>query len=200
MKDFKLRDILISILIVSVTLLYFLDTYIMPQDLKTIDIMGFEIGSFGFNTIFSLVHYSKMKLLILSFATIWYFTCKHWYKPSILVIIFIELLKITTMLNPNRTNFDEIEYYLSLPITIPIIIILILISNKIDSLNTYKKIQFKIDDEINNELLILNANNQKEINDLESKFKILIKQKKEMDNDEYLSQLILIREKIFNKE
>ena len=70
MKDFKFKDILISILIVSVTLLYFSDKYLIPEGLETVSILGFEIGSFGFEfDIQYLVYYSKMKFLVLFFLS-----------------------------------------------------------------------------------------------------------------------------------
>ena len=145
-----------------------------------------------------MIKVSKMKVLIIFFSMIWFLSCKHWWRFSILVIIFIELLKLFSVFNSNQKSYDEIEFYMSLPITLPIIILLILLSNKINSLNTIKKIQIKINEEINNEITALNSKSQKQIYELKSEFKTLLENKNAINETDYLEQLILIREKIIN--
>lgn len=197
MKHFKIKDYLISLLIISVTLLYFYVTYIVPKDLKTINVFGFEIGSFGFHRVYELIHFSKMKLLIIIFAIVWYITCKHWWRSAILVIIFIELLKLFSVFNTELEVFDEIEYYLSLPITIPIILILILISNKLNKSNVLMEIRLNLDREIDKEIYKLGVYDKMEIRELEYCLKNLIKKKHTMPKDKYKSELLLLRDKFY---
>lgn len=199
MKDFKLNDVLISILIISITLLYFLDKYFIPQGIETITIYGFEIGSFGFSNINDLLYFSKMKFLILILAIIWYLTCQHWWKHSILIIIFIELFKLISIFNPNQLKIDEIEYFSSLPLTIPIILALILLSNKLNTFNKYTQLILLIDEEINNELLKIEIKNEKNLVEIKSSFLELKAIKGVINKVEYLKELKQIRDQFYDE-
>jgi len=194
-----LKDYLISIMIVTVTLLYFYITYIVPKDLKAINVFGFEIGSFGFTNIWDLVYFSKMKFLILAFAIIWYLTCKHWWKHSILIIICIELFKIFSIFNVNSSTMDEIEYYSSLPITIPIIFLLIFLSRKFNSYNKYYNLILLIDNEINSEISELDKSKVNEIEKIKSVFLKIKSHKNSLSKKDYLKKMKQLRNQFYEE-
>lgn len=190
MRHFKLKDYIISILIVSVALLYFFVDKLVPIDSKTINVFGFPDTE-------HFVYYSKMKFLIIFFSITWYLTCQHWWKSAILVIITIELLKLITALNVNSKYFDEIDYIISLPITIPIILVLIFVSKKINTYSRSKKLCSKIDTEIDNVFFELQNMDKTQLDFLEKSYK---KAKVNKNKDTYKKQLILIRDKFYNKQ
>ena len=186
MKNFKLKDVLISLLIISVTLLYFIDNFILKHNGT----------NFEFHELKSLVFYSKMKILIILISIIWYLTCKHWWKSSILIIITIELLKLVSIFNPNQIEIDKIEFLTSLPITIPIILLLFFISKKISNYNLANELSLKIDNEIDDVFFELHAAKKKEIGILNKKLDKLRKKKNE-NTIKYLQDLISIREEFY---
>lgn len=196
MKDFSRKDVLISISIVVVTLVYFADAYI-PPNLESFKVFGFEIGSFGFPDLKHLIYYSKMKFLILFLTITWYLTSIHWWKSAILVIVTIELFKLFTALNSASEEMDEIDYMVSLPITLPIIMLLILVSLKINKFNRAKDLRSKIDIEIDQVFFELHFRDEFQIDSLKEKFEEL---KKNKNKKSYLKQLILIRDKFYSNE
>lgn len=196
MKDFTRKDVLISISIVVVTLLYFADAYI-PPDLQSFKIFGFEVNSYGFPDLKHLIYYSKMKFLILFLTMTWYLTCKQWWKSAILVIITIELLKLFTALNSASEEMDEIDYVVSLPITVPIIILLIFVSLKINKYSLAKDLRTKIDIEIDKVFFELHEKDKFHIDSLKENFEELKKNKNEKN---YLNELIFIRDKFYSKK
>lgn len=192
LKYLKLNDALSIALITFSTLLYFILSYI-PEGFKTIDLYFFEIRSFGFPDTAQLVYYVKMKALILTFALIWYFTCKQWWKSAILVIIAIELAKIVTALNSAEYSLDEIDYITSLPITLPIIIVLYLISYKLNAYNLSMDLHSKIDDEIDAMFYELNGFKNEEVIKFKKELSYVRKFKSRVNDEAYLKKLLAIR-------
>lgn len=195
MRQFKLKDYLVSVLLIFFTLLYFCDKYLVLQDLKTVIIFGYEIGSFGFPDYNHLVFYSKMKLLILFFSITWYLTCRHWWKSAILIIITIEFLKLITALNHNSLRFDEIDFIISLPITIPIILLLFFLSKKINNYNLLRDLLSNLDSEIDTVFFELNSLNEEKFRAIEDDFRQL---KKEHDSKSYFEDLKNLRDKFYD--
>ncbi|MFK7781642.1 hypothetical protein [Psychroserpens sp.] len=195
MKKFKLKDYLISFLIVAVTLLYFCDKYLGLEGVESVSIFSFDIGSFGFPDFRQLFFYSKMKLLILFITITWYLTCKHWWKSSILVIITIELLKLVTALKANSEFYDEIDYLISLPITLPIILLLVLVSLKINKYNLTRDLRSNIDEEIDEVFFELHSIDKTQLDFLKDKF---LKIKNEKKTGSYLEELKSIRDKFYD--
>lgn len=198
MKDFKRTDILISVLIILVTLLYFSDEYLIPEDLKTVNIWGFEIGSFGFIDFESFVSFIKTKILIILFASIWFLTCKYWWKPAILILIIIEFVKIGITFNMNIDKIDVIDYLISFPITIPFILILLYISHKLNSYNLKNELRARIDSEIDEVFFQIENVKIKELKELKMSLSKIKKEKEIMSPEKYLKELILIRNKFYN--
>lgn len=113
-----------------------------------------------------------------------------------MIIIVIELTKLITLFNTSHGEFDEFEFITSLPITLPIIILLISISK---ILNKYSKM-IKLDELINSEIqqTFNQINNNVNINIIKKEYSVLQKQKATMTKDEYLKKLIGLRESAYN--
>ena len=197
LRDIAVKDVLISTLILFVTFGYFFDSYI-AEGITEVNFLGITIGSFGFEDIAHMLYFSKMKLLIIVFSLIWYFTCKHWWKPAILVITTIELLKFFSTLNSNQDYFDNIEFVSSLPITIPIILLIILISKKVNDYNLSKNLRYELDDKINDIFFELNEEKKESIENLKKNFTRLKMNKKMVEDElEYLNELIEMRDNFY---
>lgn len=196
MKGFKLKDILISILIVSVTLLYFSDRYFIPNGLETVNIFGLKISSHGLFDISKLIYFSKMKLLILFYAILWYISCKHWWRQTILIIIIIELFKLATIFNYNNTRMDEIEYLVSLPVTVPLIVLLVFLSIKINNFRISNEVRNSLDLEIDNTFFNLNQDKFEEFDEMKKKM-MNIKRTKYKNKESYINELISIRDEFY---
>jgi hypothetical protein len=187
MDKIKWKDVVIVLLILGVTFGYYLDKNNF-SDSRNLDFYEIE----------SLVYYAKMKLLIIIFSLIWYFTCKHWWRSCILVILTIELLKFVSIFNTDQEQFDEIEFYTSLPITIPIVIVIFLVSKKINKYNLAKELRLELDMEIDKLFFELYQNKKSKISELNSKFNQIKMSQLESNNIDYLKNLISIRDEFYD--
>jgi hypothetical protein len=196
LKNIKRSDIIVTTLILFITYFYFMLSDI-EEGIEKIDLYFFEIGSFGFPDFAHLIYYAKMKLLIICFALIWYFTCKHWWKSVILVVIAIELSKLITALFNNEYGIDEIDYITSLPITLPIILSLVIISNKINKFNLSLDLRSKIDDEIDVVFFDLYEQKNNDLLKLEDRYNDIKNNKSTYNAQIYLEKLIMIRKEFY---
>ncbi|WP_040281866.1 hypothetical protein [Psychroserpens damuponensis] len=189
LQNIRSKDVLISILIVCVTMSYYSN--------NILDIQG-NISEFDFYSFWGLFHFSKMKILIIAFCLIWYFTSKHWWRHSILIIISIELVKLISTLNPNQDSLDEIEFITSLPITIPIILMIFLVSHKLNQYRLAQELKTNIDIEIDEVFLTLKKYKKTDLDTLQEKVTMLKAQKlhkKEAVN--YLNTLKALRDEFY---
>lgn len=198
MRDFKRKDILISVLIISVTLLYFHISFFIPKGLKSISVLGFEIGSFGFLDFESFLSFIKTKILIVFFASIWFLTCEYWWKPAILIVIIIEFLKIGMIFNLNIDEIDVVDYLISLPITIPFIVILLYFSHKLNSYNLKKELRARIDNEIDKVFFQIENVKVNKLKELKTSLNKIKKKKNTMNSEDYLKKIISIRNEFYN--
>ncbi|MCD2258908.1 hypothetical protein [Psychroserpens luteolus] len=188
-KNIKIKEVLIVVLILGITFGYYLDSYIFDLD---------DIEELDFYSIEGIFHYSKMKILIIAYCLIWYFTSKNWWRYSILVVIAIELMKLFSTFNSNQSNVDDFEYFITLPITLPIILIMIFISHKINQYNLAKQVRSEIDKEINETFFSINSGKKQELDSLHKKF-IELKSENfsEEESIEYLKNLIKLRDEFY---
>ncbi len=196
MKSFTLKDYVISGLIIVVSFAYFMTKFI-PEELETVSFLGYEIGSFGFIFFRDFVYYAKMKILILFFSITWYLTCKHWWKQAILVVIIMEMFKLATTLNSSSQRMDEIEYITSLPVTIPIIILLIFISEKMNRVRLLSNVLNILDNEIDDVFFESNQEKQSDLGVLKKQIDKTKKAYQKKDKKKYLNKLISIRNSFY---
>jgi len=154
--------------------------FLLPENKSAIKIYGITLDAGLFEDIQFFSWLILVKVYLLIFLLVWFFTCKNWWRFAILVPLVIELIKFISLLNEKATSFDEIDYIYSLPITIPIILILLVISNKLIK-NVY---YIKLDDEINQ--LFNELESDYIINNLETEFKKLKKERTNLNKIEYL--------------
>jgi hypothetical protein len=197
LQNITIKDVLISTLILFVTFGCYLDRYI-PEGITEVNFLGITIGSYGFQYVSDMIYFVKMKLLIITFSLTWYFTSKHWWKSAILVIIIIELLKLFSALNSNQRYVDEIEYMRSLPLTIPVIILITFISKKVNDYNLANNLRIELDNKINKIFFELNEESISQVTDLKTSF-IKIKNTEKINEDElmYLKKLIEMRDDFY---
>lgn len=197
MKHFSRKDILIITLIIGITFSYYLLAFIR-EGITSINFYFFELEVFGFNDFISLIIYTKMKILIIIFTITWYFNCDYWWKHAILVITSIELMKLITAFDDEIKVFDEIDYIFSLPITIPLIMIIIFISYKLNKFNSAQKIKTSLDAEIDSLFFEINDIKEDKVQMINSLFDKIKKTKTNQSRETYLEKLMVLKNKFYN--
>ncbi|MGC1473441.1 MAG: hypothetical protein WA775_12685 [Psychroserpens sp.] len=143
----------------------------------------------------TFLYVMSIKLYILFLLIIWFITCRHWWRITILVPLSVELFKLVGFINPNTQVFDEVDFLTSLPITIPILIILIIFSRKVNHFSNSQKLYSKLNNDI--DLILKEISNENLDKNIENDFYELRKNKNHIDKSEYLKQLIELREKLY---
>ncbi|MCK8481902.1 hypothetical protein [Psychroserpens algicola] len=192
----RIKDITPALLILTATFGYFLDEFI-PNGINEIDLFFFKIGSFGFSDFSLFIFFMKMKVLILIFSIIWYYTCRHWWKKAILAIIAIELLKLINAFNYQQNLTDEIEYLRSFPVTVPILFLIIIFFKKIKNYYLEKDIRQKIDSEIDSVFFDLNKEKIEDLDLLKERFFKIRNETNSKNKHEYLQKLISLRDDFY---
>ncbi|MBT8319608.1 MAG: hypothetical protein KJP01_05705 [Gramella sp.] len=156
----------------------------------------FAIESGDFLDVKFFIYNICVKLLIISFLLIWFITNNHWWRHVILVPLIIEIYKLLGLLNPAVSFYDEIEYIVSLPVTIPLILLLIWLSYRIITYNQVRKLLHNLNSEADK--LIIEIFDQKisSIESLKSRLNELKQEKHLISKDQYLSKLDELKESL----
>lgn len=189
----KIKEIVIAIILLALPALFY-SYRLVPDDLTDLKLFGFTYDH-GFPNLQYFIYYLSVKLYTLFFFIIWYMTCKNYWRYGILINIIIMLLQIMTLLSPNfGTIMDEYELYYSMPIVLPILLIMLLIYK----VYTYQKnisiIDDKLDFEINE---MISGMKQEDIANSSGEFlRNLMDNKHSMSEEEYVSQLSVLKNRL----
>jgi len=188
------KDITIATIIIALPFLFYL--YQVAPNTKVWENSFFKIESNYYNSVETFFWTLATKVLTLLILCIWFLTCKHWWRIAILVPIIIEIHKFLVTINGELQYIDEYEFLHSLPITIPIIALILLLSRKLNYYNHSKSLNNELNDEIDS--LMEEMSNFK-INDykvVKKELKALRHGKNNLDKKDYLKKLIVLRDKL----
>lgn len=141
-------DSIIALLIIlSIGLFY---TYELFPDVKVWETRFFTIDSQYYNSVNTFMWVFMQKFTFLFLILIWFFTCKHWWKPAILFPVGMLLYQITILLNDEFFQKDTLyDKIFLIPFAITICVVLFLLGKK---LNYYTKV-IDLKEEVENEIL-----------------------------------------------
>lgn len=100
----KFRAFMIFGILISLILMLFVHHWI-PSEQTRFEILGFEIGSFGFRDSGTFLFYSLNKFTLCILGLIWFATSKHWWRGAILSPILFYLYQFCESFYPT-TNLD----------------------------------------------------------------------------------------------
>ena len=179
-------DIFYTLIITTIGFLFF--TYMFFPKEENITILGVVINS-GYYEKIDLLFWNifNHSLIILLFS-IWFITCKYWWRYLILLIIFFEIEKLSFVIFDSKDVIGN--YYYIIAFAFIYISIIIFISNK-QKYYYSKKIKTKIDLEISS--LINNNVLKRKGGNIKLRLFELRKSKREYKKKEYLIKLIELR-------
>lgn len=189
-----IKDVVIMLLIIALPFLFYL--YRLIPEVKVWETKYFTYDSVYFEDVSVLVWTLLTKILTLLFLSLWFMTCKHWWRHTILIPIIIECYKITGILNQDYYYVDDQEFILSLPLTIPVLFILILLTKKLNYFSQSVNISTELDREINNLLNELSVFKEENFKSLKRNLKELRQKKESIDAEDYLRKLVALRENL----
>lgn len=196
-KKLNTRDVIIPLMIIALPFLFY--SYLLVPKVKTWNTILFTVNSNDYIDVHVLIWLINTKLLLIIGLLIWFVTGKRWWKNAILIPLIIELFKLFSVISANKFYVDNDEFIRSLPLTIPIIIMLYYIFSKMHFYTCQKKLRAEINFEIDDLIKELFKDKKEELSEIDLIFKEAKRKKNEISNEEYLSLLISIRNKIFEK-
>ena len=188
------RDIVICLSIILLPILFYL--YKLVPESQNAVILGFELSTTHYADIQAFFWAISTKLLTLIAFCLWFLTCNHWWKFSLLVPTTIELYKLIGVLNDNQRFLDEFEFLTSLPFTIPLILILAFLSRKLNYYSLTDSMNSKIELDMNETLNQIFELKYSDFKNAKEKYEKLKENKFKMDKDEYLRQLVILKNEI----
>lgn len=186
-----MKDVIIAIIIVALPFLFYLYNLVPSESIWTTRL--FTIDSSYYDDVSVFAWTLMTKLMTFGFLSIWYITCKHWWRNAILIPIVIEIYKILVILDDEIQFLDNNEFIMSIPVTLPIIILLVYLSKKLNYFSLSKSLGNQLDDEIDNMIQELAVVRYKEYSLIKEKFELLKSQKQDLNKIEYLKKLIALK-------
>lgn len=137
---------------------YYLYRFI-PEEVQSYKLFG--LVTFTANQFYdaqSFVYNLFGKGIIFFALSVWYLTCKHWWKHAILPILIMTLYQLLGIINYSVSYIEEFNFYHALPVVIPIIALYIYLANWLNkgiiTVDLHEKIQHELS------ILKTNANDQ----------------------------------------
>tara|TARA_R110000772_G_scaffold33423_2_gene81393 strand:+ start:178 stop:693 length:516 start_codon:yes stop_codon:yes gene_type:complete len=146
-KKSLLTGVLLSFLIIATPFIFYIYKY--APDAKEWDTVFGTLRSSGFNNVQTYMHAVFTKFTFIMLTTIWFLTSNNWWKYAILVPLVMFLFQFIGVLNFELQYIDEVDFWYSLPIILPILIFLIYISLRISKNESDSSdLMTEVDDEI----------------------------------------------------
>lgn len=102
----------------------------------------------------SYVYIFLTKFFLFFTFSIWFLTCKHWWRWSLIVPLWLAIHQLYAVVNNNIQVLDEFNYVTSSPVVIVVLLLHIIVARKLkflnDSLDVKEQIDAEIQDFINN--------------------------------------------------
>ncbi|WP_452226931.1 hypothetical protein [Lacinutrix cladophorae] len=192
-KALKTKDVVVALLILVLPFLFYL--YKLAPDTPIWDTGWLLIDSGIWESANLYLWLFCTKLLIIISLSIWFVTCKHWWRYVILVPLIIELFKFSSFYKKSEV-IDEIEYLQGLPFIIPVILFILFISKKINYYSNYIDLYNEMNNEVESILSDLEYNNNSLVKE---EFKNLKKKKSLLSKVEYKNELLRLRKQLAEK-
>lgn len=187
MKSLK-KDLFIIIGIIITPFLFF--TYKLFPKSEYFIFFTYTIHSGYYEAIDAMVWTMFNCLIVIILFSLWFLTCIYWWRYLILIIIFIESMKLFQVI----MDVYIISYLFSPLIIISLFTILLMLSKRANYYSQNKSTNQLLDDEINSLIKKSSNNKRKHYKNIKTEIFELRKNKMRLTKKEYLSKLIKLKE------
>lgn len=140
---------MIAVLLAAIPFLFYLYR-LAPQDQETWDLGHIIIYSGGFYNVQAFIHAVFTKVTFLIITTIWFFSCYRWWRFAILIPFTMFLFQLSGVFNFAIEYIDEYDFWYSLPIVLPIVIMMTIVSVRLNRNIEIIDLKDEIDQELKN--------------------------------------------------
>lgn len=125
-----LLGVLLAFILTATPFLFYLYKF-APKGVTSWETSFGTIESGGFKSVPAYLHALVTKLTFVILTTLWFLTSRNWWKYAILVPLTMFLFQLAGVINYKNSFIDEFDFWYSLPVILPIILLLIYISYRI---------------------------------------------------------------------
>lgn len=196
-EPFKIKkDFIITACIILLPFVFYL--YNFAPKTKTWRNSLFEIDSGQFNDVNYYLWFLSVKLLTIFLLSFWYLSCTYRWRGVIFLPIIFEIFKFLSLIKASIADigFGEITIIETLCYSAPYIIMLLLISKKLNYYKSYNNSVTPLNNEINNQIIKLSKFDVVQYKSVKKQLAKLETQKPIMDKKEYLTKLIALRDQL----
>jgi len=181
---------------ISIIVLPFLFYFytIAPEDTRVWKTMLYTFDSGYFETIDLYLWTLSIKFLTMGLLSIWFVSCAQKWKYVLVFPIILEFYKLFVNINYAEKGNQDINIINTLYVSIPYIIILVIISHKLNYTSNRNKTNNLINEEINNHLIMISKFKTKDYKLIKKEFDLI--KKKTLTKKEYLARLINLRDRL----
>ncbi|WP_339700790.1 hypothetical protein [uncultured Marixanthomonas sp.] len=122
-----INGVLLTIFLVATPFLFYFYK-LAPKGGEEWDTFFGTITPGGFGSVQVYLHALATKSTFVLLTGIWFLTSKNWWKYAILIPFTMFLFQLSGVINYKIEYIDEFDFWYSLPIILPILILLIYIS------------------------------------------------------------------------
>lgn len=169
---------------------------IVPQDVKIWKTKFYTFDSGYFETIDLYFWTLSIKFLTIGLLSIWFVSCIQKWKFVLVFPIVLEFYKLFVNINYAEKGNEDINFINTLYISIPFLLILVIISYKLNYISNKNKVNKLINEEINNQLIIVSEFKLKDYKLIKKEFDLIKKANKMLSKKEYLARLITLRDQL----
>ncbi|MGV6830331.1 MAG: hypothetical protein ACWA5P_02055 [bacterium] len=140
--------LIISIILVLSPAIFYLHTFIPEKEVWKTKYFTLHSGGFGYVHVF--IYHLIAKLTLVFGTTLWFFTNRNWWRYALLVPLVVFLYQLVGVINVSSETISELDFFKALPITLPIIILLIIASRRLNFLTQAMDLKDEISSQITN--------------------------------------------------
>lgn len=193
-----MRDIIIVLFIISTPLLIYIHQ-LFPVKVNFYENPFFSIKSNYYNDIQAFVYMISMKLVFILMYSIWYISCKNWWKSILIIPIVFGVYQLIIVISDEIKfvdDFDELVY--SLLVAVPMIILLYFFSKRLVYYTKSQHLSESISREIDSLIIDISNFKTNDFKSLRDEVLELRKQKSNMEKEDYLIKLFKLRDHLNN--
>ena len=145
-----ISGVLLSLVLITTPFLFYLYKYAPGGDIKEWETFFGTVRSGNFPNVQTYFHAMFTKVTLVLITGIWFLTSTRWWKYAILVPFTMFLFQLSGVINHKLKYIDEYDFWYSLPLIIPIILLLIYISYRLRKNSGEDHLSKKASEELKN--------------------------------------------------
>ncbi len=130
-KKTFISGVLLSLCLIATPFLFYIYKYAPSDPGETWDTIFGTVEAGNFGNVQSYMHALFTKITFVLLTAIWFVTSRNWWKFAILVPLTMFLFQLSGVINHQIRFIDEFDFFYSIPVIIPILLLLIFISYQI---------------------------------------------------------------------